>query len=85
MDTNNQKLAHALKIKYGLPPMGPTSEQLEKIKQHISTIYASGKTPSDADWRFAVYKYCPGAGSWKYAGLDNSDLNTLLTVAMKKP
>lgn len=85
MTSADQDLAHALKLKYGLPPMGPTSEQLEQIKQYVYAIHSSGRTPTESDWRFAVYRYCPGAGSWKYAGLDNSDLNTLLTVAMKKP
>lgn len=84
MDKADQILAHSLKIRFGLPPDQPTSEQLERIKSDVLAFYATGRLPSDSDWRLVVYKNCPGAGTWKYAGLDNSDLNTLLTVAMNK-
>lgn len=85
MDTTDQRLAHALKIKFGTAPHEPTAGQLQSIKQYIEAIRATGRMPTDADWAHAVGKYCPGAGTHKYAGVDNSDLNTLLELATKKP
>ena len=78
---NEDKLAHALKMKFGTAPSDPTAQQLASIKAYISGIKNAGRYPTDQDWRTAVHLYCPGAGSYKYAGLDNSDLNTLLALA----
>lgn len=85
MDDADNKLAHALKIRFGTAPSEPTAEQIREIKRLIGAIRATGKTPSLADWERVVYAQCPGAGRHKYAGIDNSDLNTLLAMATKKP
>lgn len=78
MTKNDHNLAQSLKIKYGLPPSEPSEDQLLNIKRDISTT----TQPTESDWHRIVVKYCPRAGSYKYAGLDNSDLNTLLALAI---
>jgi hypothetical protein len=85
MDAANERLAHALKLQFGTAPFEPTQQQLDAIKQYIGAISARGKTPSRDDWAQAVGMFCPGAGRHKYAGIDNSDINTLLALATKKP
>lgn len=77
----NDDLAHSLKIKFGLAPAEPTPVQLAAIKAIISRITASGRRPTENDWYTAVTTCCPDAGSHRYSGVDNSDLNTLLALA----
>lgn len=83
MDSADQRLAHSLKMKFGTSPHEPTVNQLHSIKQHIEAIHATGRMPTESDWARAVGMYCPSAGTHKYAGIDNSDLNTLLEMAKK--
>lgn len=80
---DSSKLAHALKLKFGTAPSGPTAEQLDSIVAYISQIQNNGRIPTEKDWGTAVSLYCPDAGKYKYAGLDNSDLNTLLALAIQ--
>ena len=75
------KLAHALKMKFGTAPSDPNPQQMAVITAYIKSIKSPGRFPTEDDWRAAVHLYCPSAGSYKYAGLDNSDLNTLLALA----
>ncbi len=79
----NLKLAHALKVKFGLGPNEPSDAQLLGIKNAIQKIQALGEQPTEADWLNAVRHHCPNAGHYKYAGIDNSDLNTLLALAIQ--
>ena len=80
MDNYDSQLAHSLKIKFGLSPSEPSQYQLDLIKNEISALLR----PTDQDWWRIVSKYCPSAGTHKYAGVDNSDLNVLLSMAKKK-
>ena len=81
MTSSDQKLAHALRMQFGTSAYEPTDPQLVSIKSAIHEIQRVGKLPSKEDWRAEVHKCCPTAGTYKYAGLDNSDLNTLLALA----
>ena len=81
--TADQKLAHSLKVKFGTAPVEPTAAQLQQIKAAIQRIQSSGRTPSEQDWFSAVNMYCPSTGQYRYAGIDNSDLNTLLALAIQ--
>lgn len=81
--TANEKLAHSLKVKFGTAPGEPTSAQLLQIKAAIQRIKSSGRTPSEQDWFSAVSMYCPNTGQYLYKGIDNSDLNTLLALAIQ--
>lgn len=84
MNQNDQQLSHALKIKYGTAPSDPNELQLAAIKKDIQFLIDQGKTPTEYDWQEIVKRHCPGAGQYKYAGADNSDLVTLLQMATKK-
>lgn len=79
--TDDQKLAHSLKMQFGLGPYEPTGDQLAAIKRDIQALRDQGIRPSHSDWQNAVYSHCPGAGAYGYSGVDNSDLNALLTLA----
>ena len=83
MDEVKAQLAHSLKVKFGTAPHEPTPQQLDTIIDNISFIALFG-TPSEADWEKSVSTYCPTAGTWKYAGIDNSDLNALLVQAKQQ-
>lgn len=78
-----EKLAQALKVKFGTSPSEPSPAQMVLITAEVAKVQASGRAPSDDDWRKAVHTACPDAGRYRYAGLDNSDLNTLLALATK--
>lgn len=81
--TNDQELAHKLKIKFGTAPNEPTSIQLEKIKQDIRVLVQKGVIPTESDWASIVKKHCPDAGNYGYYGADTSDLITLMQLATK--
>ncbi|WP_044391849.1 hypothetical protein [Pseudomonas syringae group genomosp. 3] len=83
--TEDQKLAHGLKIKFGLGPYEPSAGQLAAIKRSIQALKDQGIQPTHSDWEHAVYQYCPGAGTCGYSGIDNSDLNALLMLAQRPP
>lgn len=76
MNSNKiDKLSHALKIKFGLPPHSPTKEELIEIVLEIEKIPKSQRT--DEVW-FAILKdIIPNTGKYVYKGLDNSDINQL--------
>lgn len=80
---DSEKLAHKLKIKYGTAPNEPTDAQLALICAEINKIIQSGGKPTEEDWSDAVYRHCPKAGKYSYSGIDNSDLNTLLALAIQ--
>lgn len=79
MNPHDEKLAHALKIRFGTFGAEPSQLQLNAIKKEIE----KKAFPTDQDWFSAVSKHCPTAGSCVYKGLDNSDLNTLLKIALQ--
>lgn len=84
--TEDQKLAKGLMMKFGLGRGEPTPSQLASIKRYIQSIRDQGQRPTHSDWEYAVTRYCPGAGTGSYSGIDNSDLNALfmLSIAPKK-
>jgi hypothetical protein len=75
-----RQLAHSLKLRFGLPPGEPTDDQVDAIVAELAMI-GRQRRPVEADWRAAVKRHCPGAGPYKYASTDNSDLNWLLSQA----
>jgi hypothetical protein len=79
--TKDETLAHSLKLQFGLAPIEPNAGQLQAIKKSITAIGAAGKRPTQQDWHTTVAAICPSVGRYKYAGIDNSDLNTLLALA----
>lgn len=83
--TEDQKLAHSLKMKFGLGMNEPTPSQLAAIKRYIQAIKDQGHRPTHSDWEYAVNHHCPSAGTCGYSGIDNSDLNALLMLALTPP
>lgn len=81
--TPDEKLAHSLKLQFGLAPNEPDARQLQIIKAAIAAIARAGRRAADKDWRVAVAAACPNMGHHKYSGIDNSDLNTLLALAIQ--
>lgn len=81
MDRNDERLAHALKLRFGTAPNEPTESQLRAIKCAIRELVSSGRVPTDGDWFEVVRLQCPSAGSYGYKGADNSDLIALLRLA----
>jgi len=81
MNMYDQELGHKLKIKFGTPKLN--TYQIQRIKNDIKTLVATGITPVESDWAEIVKKYCPEAGSYIYKGADMSDLITLLQLATK--
>nr|WP_314623742.1 hypothetical protein [uncultured Noviherbaspirillum sp.] len=81
MTPSDQRLAQAIKLRFGTAPGEPNEPQLNLIKTAIGKIKASGAIPTEGDWAKTVLIHCPSAGTYKYAGVDNSDLNTLLALA----
>lgn len=81
MNSADRQLAHSLKMRFKTSDEEPSEEQLSEIKKTLLQIQRGGRAPTTNDWREAVTLYCPSAGKYKYAGVDNSDLNTLLELA----
>lgn len=77
-------LAHALMLKFGLPPGGPNDAQLDRILADISRIEAAGRVPSEADWGVSVARHVPQKEKHFYGGMDYSDLNALFAQAKKQ-
>jgi hypothetical protein len=83
MNSNDQALAHSIKLKFGTAPSDPSDYQLSQIKKEIQALVNKGITPSASDWSSVVKKYCPNTGNYFYGGADTSDLVTLLQMATK--
>lgn len=81
--TFEEQLVHCLKVRFGLAPLEPNTEQLQKIKSAIEARARTGTRPTHNDWRDAVASACPSFGTHFYKGHDNSDLNTLLALAIE--
>ncbi len=60
-----------------------TSHQVFKISSEVVGYAKSGSVLDAAVWAELVKKYCPSAGQWAYRGLDNSDIRTLLAMAIQ--
>lgn len=77
------RLAHALKLRYGTAPSEPTDSQIDLICAYIERV-GRQRQPTDRDWAEAVNRYCPTAGTHKYGAIDNSDLNALLKQGIQQ-
>jgi hypothetical protein len=72
-----ENLKHKLMIVGGLPAGHPDDAELDKIIKEIEAIRKE-RTPTEADWKTSAGRNVRGAGEYKYAGEDMSDLNSLL-------
>lgn len=76
-------LSYLLRMKFGTAPNEPTASQVRSIALHIKRLHDSGVSVTAAHWAQAVQTNCPSAGQWAYRGVDNSDISTLLALAIK--
>lgn len=83
MTSEEQRLAAALRIKFGTSLFEPNAAQINNIVRGIQKINSSGRVPNDSDWELLVKNLCPSYGSHFYSGVDNSDLNVLLHLVTK--
>ena len=77
-------LSHKIRMTFGTNPNEPNKSQLTMIAMEVKRAYDSGRIKSLRDYSEIVKKHCPSAGTWGYKGLDNSDLNTLIALAIKE-
>lgn len=73
---------HQIRVTFGTSHYEPTHDQQQRIAHDFLSAYTQGKLNSRQDCFEIVKRHCPSAGKYSYRGLDNSDLNTLLQLAM---
>jgi hypothetical protein len=78
-----QTLAHALMMKFELPPGRPTDDELDFIVDEISSKLIFELT-TEADWERSVRKHVLLAGRYKRGGEDFSDLTALLQAVLRQ-
>lgn len=80
----NKNLEKFLRERCNLINWSPTSSQLNAIQKEIEQAIANGKKLSRSDCQHIVVKHCGSTEMMVLGGVDNSDLNTLLSLAVKK-
>lgn len=74
----HDSLGHILKIRFGLPRQ-PTASELEEIFK----ILARKQAANSYELAVAVAQVCPGYNTTVYSGVDNSEINTILMMAIQ--
>jgi hypothetical protein len=77
MSSRWQSLKHPLRLVAGIPPWGPSDEELDEVVQDILRIWRT-RTPTMSDWIAAARRHVRGAGAYGYHGENMADLNALL-------
>ncbi|MNJ24015.1 hypothetical protein D3C77_184190 [compost metagenome] len=80
---NLVELAHLLRMRFGTSPQEPTPQQTQLISMEIRQLHRYGVPLDQAKWHEVLKKHCPSTGKWVYRGLDNSDLKSLLALALQ--
>ncbi len=80
----NRNLEKFLRDHCNLIDWSPTQQQLEAIKRDIDAAIKSGKNLSRTECQHIVVKHCGSTNMLLTKGADNSDLNTLLAMAVKQ-
>jgi len=80
----SKSLEDFLRDTCGLEDWHPTAQQLAAIEKDINDAIRSGKKLSRTDCQHIVSKHCGSVRVFLIKSADNSDLNTLLTLAIKK-
>lgn len=80
---SDSQLSHSIMMRYGTGAGEPTSYQVQRIKFYIQRVKSGGRTPTETDLYNAVYLYCPTAGKFSYSGIDNSEVQTMLALALQ--
>ncbi|ENT6810196.1 TPA: hypothetical protein I7126_23335 [Vibrio vulnificus] len=80
----NKNLEKFLREHCNLINWNPTPLQLKAIQKEIEEAIANGKRLSRSDCQHIVVKHCGSTEMMLLDSVDNSDLNTLLSLATKK-
>lgn len=80
MNGKKEQLEKVCKIR----DWSPNQNQLSSILAHFESEIRKGKSHTISDCQGIISTYCPGTKFFFYDGVDNSDLNALLLLAMKK-
>lgn len=75
--------AYRIRMTFGTSPHEPNRSQAFNISSEAVIYARSGNALDAAKWAELVKKHCPSAGQWAYRGLDNSDIRTLLALAIQ--
>ena len=62
----------------------PTPQQLVAIKKEINEAIQDGQRLSKSDCQHVVVKHCGPTEMMCFSSVDNSDLNTLLALAVQR-
>jgi len=80
----HQNLELLLREHCNLIDWKPTFKQLISIEKDISAAILNGERLSKSDCQYIVIKHCGSTKTFVLDSVDNSDLNTLLALAVKK-
>jgi len=80
MNEKKEQLERLCKIR----KWAPTEFQIEQIVNHIESEIKNGIIHTVSDCQGIISNYCKGATFYLTDGIDNSDLNALLLLALKK-
>ncbi|WP_369921940.1 hypothetical protein AB8E32_07025 [Marinomonas polaris] len=80
----SKNLEEFLRDTCGIENWHPTAQQLAAIEKDINEAIRSGKTLSRTECQHIVAKHCGSVRMLMLKSADNSDLNTLLALAIKK-
>ncbi|MCX9515177.1 hypothetical protein IG528_17665 [Vibrio cholerae] len=80
----NKNLEKFLREHCNLINWNPTPSQLKAIQKEIEEAIANGERLSRSDCQHIVVKHCGSTEMMLLGSVDNSDLNTLLSLATKK-
>jgi len=83
MNQYDQDLVKLILTQVGVAEGEPTTEQLDNIKRDLQIIIDSGQKVSDSTFRRVVLKYCREGLLFILNSVDNSDLDTILMLALK--
>ncbi|WNG22853.1 hypothetical protein F0U62_01545 [Cystobacter fuscus] len=76
-----ERLAHALKLQFQLPPDRPTDNELDAILQDVDDFRVRhGRKATEHEWAKIVHRHVRFEGHWRYDGLDFQDLNALFAI-----
>lgn len=80
----NNNLEFFLRNNCDLINWKPTQQQLFSIKKEIDDAIRNGQRLSKSDCQHIVTKHCGPTEMMIFSSVDNSDLNTLLALAVQR-
>lgn len=82
--TSREKLAHTLKVRFGLPQDRPTDSELNELNHIIRDVteneQAIGRPLTDDEWKQLTCRHVRFIGKYIYECLNFQNLNAMLSV-----